>query len=186
MSYDYALSGRYVGTHRREVKSCFSCSSEFTWANRQHHCRACGEAMCSACLGPNKLPMRYCADLFKEEREKAWPHEAGRPKECQPDAPRTVWSAEPQAACPACTALVMEESRRSLESALEDQEARFEHEKELLTADLNDAMALLKKNGIEFHTRLSFQTGPRDLSFSDKPMNSRLSSSEPRVSGHGG
>ena len=185
MSQDYALSGRYVGQHRREFKGCYNCHIEFTWNNRQHHCRACGEPMCSACLGTAKLPLRHAADLFADEREKAWPYEAGRPKECAPGAPRTVWAAEPQACCPACSALICEESRKSLQSAMEDQEMRLQRDKQTLQEDLNDAMALLKQHGIEFHSRMSFLAEPCDISFSQGAKEPASTEREPRVSGHG-
>jgi len=145
MTTNYSLSGRYVGPHRREVLNCWECRTEFSFLNRQHHCRACGEAYCNECLGDTCLPLRPVADLWKEAREKAWRDtpESTRPKECTPDAPSNVWDTVPQKTCPACVRFIMQDSRRSLESALEDAERRHEVAKDMLLDDLNDAKVTL-------------------------------------------
>lgn len=33
----------------KNVKTCYSCSNHFTFSNRKHHCRACGNIFCHKC-----------------------------------------------------------------------------------------------------------------------------------------
>jgi hypothetical protein len=35
----------------REALTCAGCNIPFTWINRRHHCRRCGEIVCQACSG---------------------------------------------------------------------------------------------------------------------------------------
>ena len=42
----------------RRVTMCQKCTVEFTVLIRRHHCRACGQVICSNCSG-NKAPLRY-------------------------------------------------------------------------------------------------------------------------------
>eukprot|EP01103_Thecamoeba_quadrilineata_P013550 TRINITY_DN3796_c0_g1_i2.p1 TRINITY_DN3796_c0_g1~~TRINITY_DN3796_c0_g1_i2.p1 ORF type:complete len:262 (+),score=28.21 TRINITY_DN3796_c0_g1_i2:27-788(+) len=55
------------------AKQCNNCSSEFTFANRRHHCRKCGQIFCAKCTA-NKIqlsdlryhdPVRVCESCFK-------------------------------------------------------------------------------------------------------------------------
>jgi len=81
----------------------------------------------------------------------------------------------------------MEESRKSLESALADQEARFQREKEIMAEDLSDAKALLTQNGLVFHSRMSFAQEPRNLDSFAQENNKPAEGGEreARISGHG-
>ena len=42
----------------RRVSMCQQCTVEFTVLIRRHHCRACGQVVCSTCSS-NKAPLRY-------------------------------------------------------------------------------------------------------------------------------
>ena len=42
----------------RRVSMCQKCTAEFTVLVRRHHCRACGQVVCSNCSA-NKAPLRY-------------------------------------------------------------------------------------------------------------------------------
>lgn len=42
----------------RRVTMCQKCTVEFTVLVRRHHCRACGQVVCSTCSA-NKAPLRY-------------------------------------------------------------------------------------------------------------------------------
>ena len=42
----------------RRVTMCQKCTIEFTVLVRRHHCRACGQVVCSTCSG-NKAPLKY-------------------------------------------------------------------------------------------------------------------------------
>ena len=42
----------------RRVTMCQNCTVEFTVLIRRHHCRACGQVVCSTCSA-NKAPLRY-------------------------------------------------------------------------------------------------------------------------------
>ena len=42
----------------RRVSMCQKCTVEFTVLVRRHHCRACGQVVCSNCSA-NKAPLRY-------------------------------------------------------------------------------------------------------------------------------
>ena len=42
----------------RAAGSCQHCQVVFSLTSRRHHCRACGELLCSACTD-NKAPLRY-------------------------------------------------------------------------------------------------------------------------------
>ena len=42
----------------RRVSMCQKCTVEFTVLVRRHHCRACGQVICSNCSS-NKAPLRY-------------------------------------------------------------------------------------------------------------------------------
>ena len=95
---NYALSGIYVGPHRKNESHCAGCTTRFTAIKWQHHCRACGKAYCASCLGDRKLPLRPVCDIWKREREEYWSHTASSvvPLECTADAPSEVWPDEPQ------------------------------------------------------------------------------------------
>ena len=64
----------------RRVSMCQKCAVEFTVLIRRHHCRACGQVVCSNCSA-NKAPLRYlefdsarvcdtCFDIL--EKGKLW------------------------------------------------------------------------------------------------------------------
>ncbi len=42
----------------RRVTMCQKCAVEFTVLVRRHHCRSCGQVICSSCSS-NKAPLRY-------------------------------------------------------------------------------------------------------------------------------
>jgi len=42
----------------RRVTMCQKCAVEFTVLVRRHHCRACGQVVCSTCSA-NKAPLKY-------------------------------------------------------------------------------------------------------------------------------
>eukprot|EP01059_Diplonema_ambulator_P036636 TRINITY_DN9219_c0_g1_i3.p1 TRINITY_DN9219_c0_g1~~TRINITY_DN9219_c0_g1_i3.p1 ORF type:complete len:174 (+),score=64.49 TRINITY_DN9219_c0_g1_i3:189-710(+) len=46
------------------VKSCGKCSNKFTFKNRKHHCRRCGNVYCGKCCSASPLTdnVRVCID----------------------------------------------------------------------------------------------------------------------------
>jgi len=62
-----------VWQHDEEMKGCFSCSSEFTWYKRRHHCRNCGRVVCHECSNQkwrlkhiSVKPLRVCIPCFQQ------------------------------------------------------------------------------------------------------------------------
>ncbi|XP_042239198.1 FYVE, RhoGEF and PH domain-containing protein 4-like isoform X3 [Homarus americanus] len=58
------------------VTKCMLCSSQFTMVRRKHHCRACGEVVCSKCSGfkaslayESGKSVRVCRDCHKKLQE---------------------------------------------------------------------------------------------------------------------
>eukprot|EP01125_Pyxidicula_operculata_P004525 TRINITY_DN170_c0_g2_i2.p1 TRINITY_DN170_c0_g2~~TRINITY_DN170_c0_g2_i2.p1 ORF type:complete len:419 (-),score=85.91 TRINITY_DN170_c0_g2_i2:115-1371(-) len=52
-----------------EAKSCICCSTKFTFTNRRHHCRQCGNIVCGSCSSNKKElkgqgKVRVCTDCF--------------------------------------------------------------------------------------------------------------------------
>ena len=63
----------------RRVSMCQKCTAEFTVLVRRHHCRACGQVVCSNCSA-NKAPLRYlefdsarvcdtCCDILEKGKQ---------------------------------------------------------------------------------------------------------------------
>eukprot|EP01100_Stratorugosa_tubuloviscum_P007092 TRINITY_DN2985_c0_g1_i2.p1 TRINITY_DN2985_c0_g1~~TRINITY_DN2985_c0_g1_i2.p1 ORF type:complete len:162 (-),score=46.23 TRINITY_DN2985_c0_g1_i2:48-533(-) len=59
------------------AKRCWSCSIEFTFANRKHHCRNCGKIFCRKCTS-NRMslekfgfssPVRVCDFCFQRKKD---------------------------------------------------------------------------------------------------------------------
>jgi hypothetical protein len=71
-----------------QTRLCKICKNSFSWRRRQHHCRNCGKAVCSACsqnvadlsqLGYSQ-PQRICAHCARTLCTKSF-----RPKSVHPD-----------------------------------------------------------------------------------------------------
>jgi len=54
-----------------EVKACTICATKFTFTNRRHHCRQCGEIICAQCWThkreiPGQGKVRVCDECYKK------------------------------------------------------------------------------------------------------------------------
>eukprot|EP01125_Pyxidicula_operculata_P004527 TRINITY_DN170_c1_g1_i2.p1 TRINITY_DN170_c1_g1~~TRINITY_DN170_c1_g1_i2.p1 ORF type:complete len:534 (-),score=121.18 TRINITY_DN170_c1_g1_i2:4-1605(-) len=57
-----------------EAKICKLCSTKFTFTNRRHHCRQCGDIVCGNCSNQKKYlsgqgTVRVCTECFKQAPE---------------------------------------------------------------------------------------------------------------------
>eukprot|EP01102_Stenamoeba_stenopodia_P014614 TRINITY_DN4877_c0_g1_i1.p1 TRINITY_DN4877_c0_g1~~TRINITY_DN4877_c0_g1_i1.p1 ORF type:complete len:794 (-),score=150.51 TRINITY_DN4877_c0_g1_i1:107-2488(-) len=68
-----------VWVQDKDATHCFKCHDEFTFVNRRHHCRACGNVVCGDCsnrritlpgVGTNE-PQRVCVNCYYSIRSKA-------------------------------------------------------------------------------------------------------------------
>eukprot|EP00013_Stygamoeba_regulata_P007218 CAMPEP_0177642424 /NCGR_PEP_ID=MMETSP0447-20121125/7579_1 /TAXON_ID=0 /ORGANISM="Stygamoeba regulata, Strain BSH-02190019" /LENGTH=665 /DNA_ID=CAMNT_0019144581 /DNA_START=207 /DNA_END=2204 /DNA_ORIENTATION=- len=59
----------FIPLPRSDWKSsacCFSCSKEYGWLQKQHHCRRCGASICEACSRNSQVPeKRICRFCFE-------------------------------------------------------------------------------------------------------------------------
>ena len=87
-----------------QAPNCMSCNAKFTFTNRRHHCRSCGDCICKNCFkmriaipGLGDVPQNVCTRCYKHimelTGEAAWKQPA---KGSQPGGPKGIMPARSQ------------------------------------------------------------------------------------------